>query len=506
MIEVSNIIKKKPSQTAKTSVVHCYALLAFSAFLFFASAAMATPLAEPSQITFPPIFDYRSDPAIDYKSLNIAGPILKYELKGSERLFAFRPLFFLSTDEARNASELDVLYPLFSYKQDKEIISSKFLFLTHFYSNQSGDYSQKSFSLFPLLFYKNKLGEPRQHAVFPFTGHYYNFLGRDELSYFMFPLYSHTERDGTYVDNYLWPFLARIRGATPEETGFKIWPLYGRSENPNVYRKSMFLWPFWISEDLHQNSDNPTTLRYSFPWYLYSESPFIKQRTLLWPFFYYVDDRKIGYTTWTFPWPLFSYTKGEGRHGYKALPLISDMTINSKRTRNYLWPIFRIEDQQFGTISQRRSRVLFFLFTDMVEKENTTDREHLHRTLFWPLFGYRQEKGVSHFYTLALLEPIFQHSDSIVRSWSPLWRIYQRKWDNQGNSVSSLLWNLFWHEKGEKGVAWELFPIVSYRHETDKPREWSILKGLLSVEIGEQNKKLHLFYLPWGIPLGRSEL
>jgi hypothetical protein len=475
-------------------------------FLLTPVNVSATTLEEPSLLTFPPVFDYRSDPGIDYRSLNIAGPILKYERKQSERDLALRPLFYFTSDKSRGAAQLEILYPLVSYKHDKEVVSYRILILLSYFSNQSNSSSQRNFALFPLLFYKEKNSDPRQYAVFPLIGHYYNWLNRDEISYVMFPLYSHTKRHGTYVDNYLWPFFARISGDSPAETGFKIWPLYGYSEKPGVYQKRMFLWPLWISEDLQQNSDNPISLRYSFPLYLHGESPLKSRRTFLWPFFSYVDDRKNGYIQWTFPWPLFSYTKGEHWFGYKALPLISDMTVNSKRTRNFLWPLFRIEDQQFSTISQHRTRVLFFLFTNLVELNNETGQQELHRRLFWPLFGYRQENGVSHFYTLALLEPIFQHSDGIIRNWSPLWRIYQRKWDDQGNCVSSFLWNIFWHERSKKGVAWELFPLFSYRHETEVVREWSILKGLITVKNKNQDKRLHLFYLPWGLPLGESEL
>jgi hypothetical protein len=490
----------------KTLSVRCCSIFILSFFFIFPDAAFANSRVEQQQFIFPPVFDFRSDSSVDYTSLNIGGPVFKYERKGSEYERALRPLFHYSTDQQRDASQLDILFPLFTYRDDKDVISSRFLFLLHFYSHQANNFSQRDFSLFPLIFYKKKLNQPTQYALFPVVGNYFNKFNRDELSYFLFPLYVHSKRKGTYVDNYLWPFFARISGDAPDESGFKIWPLYGHSKKPGVYRKSMFAWPFWISQDLRLDTSDPLTTRYSFPFYLYSEAPSKSLRNIIWPFFSYVDDRKNNYTEWNFPWPLFSFTKGKQRHGYKALPLISDMTTGSKRTRNYLWPLYRIEEKQFSTLSQTRSRVLFFLFTNLVEREKESERLELHRTLFWPLFGYRHEEGVSHFYTLALLEPIFQYSDGITRNWSPLWRIYQQKWDDQGNSVSSALWNIFWHERSQKGLAWELFPFLSYRHEPAVLREWSILKGLIRVHNEGEKKRLHLFYLPWGIPMGRSEL
>ena len=477
-----------------------------AALFILPATVFATNVEDPKLWTFSPLFEYRTDPANDYKSLNIFGPIIKYEHKENMTDRALRPLFFLSTEDEREALRLDVLFPLFTYKHDDEAVSYRLFFIINYYSNNTDDYSQRNFSLFPLLFYKKKGVSPRQYAVFPFIGHYFNWLKRDEVTYYLFPVYSHTKRNGTYVDNYLWPFFARISGDTPGETGFKIWPLYGRSQKPGVYRKSMFLWPFWMSEDLQQDSVNPISIRYSFPFYLYSETPVESRRTLFWPFFSYVDDRKKGYTEWNFPWPIFSYSRGDYQHGYRALPFISDMTGAGRRTRHFLWPLLKLEEHKIDTLIQQRTRVLFLLYTDLDEKEIGAEQSRRHRTMLWPLFGYRQEKGVSHFYALALLEPIFQQSDGLIRNWSPLWRIYQKKWDQQGNSVSSVLWNLYWHERSSEGVAWELFPIFSYKHEAEEPSEWAVLKGLVSVKNKDNLNKLHVLYLPWGISLGQKDL
>lgn len=488
----------------RPGLLELLAVAAACCLLLAANSVYASPAPDPTRWTFSPFFEYRADPSIDYDSMHLLGPIVKSERKGLERDRALRPLFFLSTDQQRQAAQLDILYPLFTYKHDDAAVSYRLFFLINYYSNRDDEYSQRNFSLFPIIYYRNEPGEPLEHSIFPVSGHFYEKLGRDEIRYLLFPFYSRTYKDNTRVDNVLWPFFARISGADPMESGLKTWPLFGYSSYPGVYRKSMFLWPFWISEDLQQNTEVPVTVRYSFPFYLYSESPLASRRTAMWPFFSYVDDRKNGYTEWSFPWPLFQYARGEKYHGYKALPLISDMTRDDRRVRWFLWPVLKMQTQSIGSLEQGRTQVLFFLYSDLYEREEGSTADRRHRTLLWPLFGYRQEKGVSHFYTLSLLEPIFQQSEGVIRNWSPLWRIYQRKWDTKGNSVSSVLWNLFWHERSPDGVAWELFPAFSYRHESGVEREWSILKGLIRYRNKAQEKKLHLFYLPWGIPLGED--
>jgi hypothetical protein len=147
------------------------------------------------------------------------------------------------------------------------------------------------------------------------------------------------------------------------------------------------------------------------------------------------------------------------------------------------------------------------IYSDVRETDKRGGETRLHRRLFWPLFGYQQVGEVSNFYTLALLEPFFPESEALVRNWSPLWRLYQVKWDQQGNCVDSLLWNLYWHERGPKGVAWEVFPLFFYRNEVTGQREWSFLKGLIRYRSSpEKGSTLQLLYLPWGIPLGENTI
>jgi hypothetical protein len=97
---------------------------------------------------------------------------------------------------------------------------------------------------------------------------------------------------------------------------------------------------------------------------------------------------------------------------------------------------------------------------------------------------------------LALLDPLFPGNQAIERSWSPLWRIYQQRWDRQGNQVVSLLWNLYWQERQGENLAFELFPLVDYRRQTTATR-LRLLKGLITLRSEAQTRCLSLFYLPW---------
>jgi len=103
---------------------------------------------------------------------------------------------------------------------------------------------------------------------------------------------------------------------------------------------------------------------------------------------------------------------------------------------------------------------------------------------------------VSRLNALALLEPLFPGNQAIERSWSPLWSVYLHRWDEQGNQVISILWNLFWQERQGDRLAWELFPLADYRRE-DSGARLQLLKGLLALRRDQQHNCLSLFYLPW---------
>jgi hypothetical protein len=451
--------------------------------------------------TFWPFFDYRASESADYQTLHMLGPFIKYETKGIETEYALRPLFYRAVDD-EGISQTDVLYPVFGHKRGKDSSSFHVLHLLNYTfdnskteANKSETSSRKRRYLFPFLFY----GEEEQGtymAFFPFGGTLYNWFNKDRISFTLFPLYSRTERKTQRIDNVLWPFFARISGEN--ESGYKFWPIYGSSRKEGVYRKMFFLWPIFFSESLKLDSDNPKEIRAAWPLYISKESPDKTSRTVLWPFFSYTEDRVKGSRSWNAPWPLVRVTKGEKYHGLKILPFYSDETMDVRRDRWYIWPIYKIEEMNSELIERRRDRILFFLYQNRRETKFETG-DSMHRVDLWPLFGYRQKNGVSFLHVLALLETFFPGNEGIERSWAPLWRVYQQKWDRQGNNVVSLLWNLYWFERQGDRVAWELFPLFKYRKESEHEIDVSFLKGLVRYRNSDGDRQLNLFYLPWSL-------
>lgn len=449
-----------------------------------------------------PLADYRSSSDVDYTSLNLLGPIINYEHKGREREFSLRPLYFRAWDE--NAGYSEFLYPVASRKSEQGYTFFQGVHLLNYDFGSRSRGSDNEFMLFPFVFYGKETEEQDSYfALFPAGGKIYDKFGRDEIRFALFPLYGRTRKDDRTITNILWPVFARIRGEN--ESGLKFWPLYGHSRKKGVYRKAFYLWPMGFSYDTKLDTDDPTYLRTVFPFFIGRESPLESSRTYLWPFFSHVENRRRDYEEWNFPWPLFRITHGIDREGKKFLPFYADEKLRDQRKRWFLWPIYKIEEINSDTLKRRRDRILYFLYSDLEESMFDEPAPRKKRVALWPLFTYEQIKGVSRFHTLSILEPFFPEKDGFERNWSPLWRLYQRKWDKHGNEISSLLWNLYWKEKRGPDIAMEVFPFFFYQRETGRRIDFKMLKGLVRYREGDEGKRLNLFYLPWALALGQKD-
>jgi len=444
-----------------------------------------------------PLLDYRHDERIDFTSINALGPFLSYERKGEEREYSLRPLYFHAADQEDGIGYSEYLYPVATRQVEPGLSFSQglHLFSSDFGTRETG--SENEFMLFPFVFYGRSEEQGRYFALFPLGGKIYQMFGRDEIRFALFPIYGQTRKRDTRVTNILWPVFARIRGEG--ESGLKVWPLFGASEKEGVYRKRFYLWPVFFSYDLRLDTQNPVHKRSVFPLFVGEESPEFSSRTYLWPFFSHREDRRKDYEEWDFPWPIFRVGQGRHKEGVRFLPFYANERTGAQYKRWYLWPLYKIEETRTELLERRRDRVLFFLYSDLQETVFEEGVPRKRRVALWPLFTYQQIKGVSQFYTLSLLEPFFPENEGIERNWSPLWRLYQRKWDKHGNEVSSLLWNLYWKERRGTDLAMELFPLFRYQQEVGEGCDFRLLKGLFRYRSGPDGKKVNLFYLPWGI-------
>jgi len=464
------------------------------------AAATTKPAAAPKGTVFTlwPLVDYRTSPAEGFSNLSILGPFIKFEKKGDERVKAVRPFFYRDEDVKDESSSSLYLYPLARSEKSKESegVEVLRLYQKNTYRKDEPD-QEKGTMLFPFYISGKSEKYGPYRAVVPFYGDMYERFWRDEYHFVMFPLYGQTVKKGTTNTHYLWPIFSRTTGE--KESGFGVWPLYGQSAKEGVYHKKYVLWPFYMTGESGLDTDNPTKRKFFFPFYAATDSPNRTSRSYLWPFFGYTDDRAKKWHETDYFYPFIRTVRGEGRDTDVFLPFYAKITTGDRQTHWYGWPFYRHEEWRSKIFNRDEDRVLYFLYRASTESW-PKDGSSRQRTTMWPLFLYsRTPEGVRSFSFPAPVESILDR-DAIEKEWAPLWRIYQRKWDGQGHSASSFLWNLFWHERRGEDLAYEVFPFVRYSAEKSDT-DLKLLKGLVRYKTEGPGRELSLFWLPgikWG--------
>ena len=130
-------------------------------------------------------------------------------------------------------------------------------------------------------------------------------------------------------------------------------------------------------------------------------------------------------------------------------------------------------------LDRRRTRILFFLYSDLVEKNEATGTA-LQRTDLWPLFtAKRDHNGNERLQLIAPLEPLLPNNKSIERNYSPIWSVWRsEKNAKTGSSSQSFLWNLY------------------RRDTTPETRKCSLLFGIFQYQSGSEGRRLRVFYMP----------
>lgn len=472
-----------------------------------------------------PLVDYRESPRDQYRNLSLLGPLFKFQSHGDDSTLAVRPLLYRTEDRREQTAQTSYLYPLASTDSSPRATTFQVMQLLQknvYRKGEEGEERSSQFFPFYLQGRSEKYGP--YTAVFPLYGDIYERLWRDEIHFALFPLYSRTVNKGTTSRNYLYPFFNTIEG--DKESGFQFWPLYGQAAKEGGYRKRFFLWPFFLSETRDINTDNPKDRLYLFPFYAALDSPQRTSRHYFWPFFGHTVDRGSGKVPekpagstfeipdgyeerntgkleeWDYFWPFWYTVRSAERNEVSWLPFYAGTVKKETEKHWYMWPLYRTDKMDSKLFRQERDRVLYWLYSDKRESW-PVDGVSRRKVAFWPLYVYTKDpKGVMGFSFPALLEPILD-KEGIERNWAPLWRIYQQRWNEQGDSAASFFWNLYWHEARGKDLAYEFFPLLAYRSESEFT-DFRLLKGLIGYRNRAGAKQLTLFWLPFGVNWGKE--
>jgi hypothetical protein len=421
------------------------------------------------------------------------GPFFHSEQKETQRTWAVPPLFSSTRDPATESREFDFLYPIMTYdRYGGQYRWTLFPVLSFVGGPTQRESTRDRFTLFPLYFQQRSSDLSENYtAVFPFYGHLKHRLFRDEIFFVMWPLYSQTRKRDVVTDNYLVPIFSLRHGDGLH--GWQVWPLAG-SEHKDVTTQTngfsevktvgghdsfFVLWPLFFNDKSGIGTENPQWQQASLPAYSLLRSPQRDSTTVVWPFFNYVEDREKKYREWDAPWPLIVFARGEGKYTTRLWPLYSRAYNATRESDFYLWPIYKYNREHFAPLDRRRSRICFFLYSDLTER-NTETKEVHRRIDFLPFFNFRRNfNGNSRLQVFAPLEPFLPASKSLERNYSPLWSVWRSEKNPKAGATSqSLLWNLY------------------RRESAPAAKKCSLLFGLFQYQSGAEGKRLCLFYLP----------
>ena len=424
----------------------------------------------------------------------VLGPLLNYERREAQTQWGLPPLFSHTLDTDVDAEEFDLAYPLLSYDR----FGTEYRFhIAQLFSFSGGldqqDGNVRRFTLFPLYFQQRATDSSLNYtAVFPLYGRLKNRLFRDEIRFVLFPLYGRSRKRDVVTDNYLYPiFHLRHGGAV---RGWQVLPLAGYEHKDVTSRtnsadeveivgghsKLSVLWPIFYNQALGLGTESPDRRQALLPLYSYQRSPKRDSTTVLWPIgFTMTEDREKKYREIGAPWPLILFARGEGKTANRIWPLFGQSKNPILEGDFYLWPLYKYIRAHAPPLDRQRTRILYFLYSDLIEKNEETGTA-LQRTDLWPLFTARRDHdGNERLQLIAPLEPFLPNNKSIERNYSPLWSIWRsEKNAKTGAAGQSFLWNL-------------------YRHDTTpETRKCSLLFGLFQYQSSLESKRLRLFYVP----------
>ncbi len=384
--------------------------------------------------------------------------------------FAVRP--FYSHTVVEEGDIQDVLWPLYSRKSFKDEKTSRALIFwwTHTFDAQKESPRNRNW-LLPFYFQGRDANDEKYFAIFPLGGTIHEFLGRDRIAFFLFPMVGKSQINDVKTTSILWPIYSRTRGEGIRRD--RVFPILGKSTLEGKYEKRFVLWPFWTSANYFYPGDSGKT------WILFpicGRADLENEKTL-WvipPFFRFTQGTKQNRTYC--PWPFFQRLESPERNKFWVWPLWGrDQYVGGVQKTFALWPFLWSEKSEEEACVKTRKLALPFFYSN---RETVNDETVSKGWKIWPLMSWKRDENASRFRMLELW-PI--ESGPVERNWTPLWTLYKRTNDD-GLICKDLLW-FAWH---------------SERSDAEDQSEWSLLKGLLSYRKEGEARSVRIFWIPFG--------
>lgn len=413
-------------------------------------------------------------------------------------LNAARPFYSDVQDPTLDREIHDYLWPIANSRTTQEENLWRFLFFYGFNHTTNDPGNRYRTWLIPFYFQGRDASGETYRALFPLGGTIRDFVGRDEISFVLWPIYSTSKLNDLSTVNVLWPLISRTTSEKGHIYRHRFFPFYAINHQEAKFHKRTFLWPIYsdVTYDYKHSKGSGFVV---FP--LYGRLHLNTEDTwwVLPPFFRYTKG-KDGTLIFA-PWPFYQRKLTAEIDSRVIWPFWGRKTVGSLNRQFFLWPIiWSIHDQRTTTDWKRFYLVPFYYDTKVLSRPDpetgaVPEMVGRHNKL-WPLYTYRRD-GEASMLRVPDLWP-FGHAASIERNWSPLWSLYTRE-RNGENVDHEVLWGLYRNIKRADDQRYvSLFPFFDYKRDgqVDQPaKSWNIFKGLIGYERKGETKSLRLLYL-----------
>ncbi len=415
-------------------------------------------------------------------------PVASSRTDRAVRVGGFRPFYVQKTDVDGRVTDAYVLPPLFQYNasafgsrwQIFALINRESPGETHV--SGPGSSERRSFEVWP-FYLSRQTGSPETsyRALFPIYGTVTSRFGLDRWKWALFPLYGRFEKNGVTTTTAPWPFIKVMRGEG--NSGFELWPLFGRREKAGEYRERFYLWPFGYKNEKNLSEPQPDVRIGVLPFYASTIDRDSASKTYLWPFFGWFDrTAPIRYHESRYFWPLFVQGRGEARYVNRWAPFYTFSVSKGVEKTWILWPLWRRRVSDEGALIQTKNQFLYFVY-NATEQRSATDPSAApaYKRHVWPLFTtWDNGAGRRQIQALSPLEVFFPYNETIRTVYNPLFALY--RYDRSAEkSRHSLLWNFITWRREPQTREFRLGPLLGIEKRPEQKRV-VVLAGVLGFD------------------------